>query len=236
MIAAPDPFIVVTDESTPLVHLHLWFPVGPPLDPAGMEGLTALTIRSLIRGTRRRSRAEVEEEVEGLGSELVTMTQRQAIGIGGTLLSRHLERFIAILTEVVTEPAFTDAEIHKTLREMYAELETLVDDDSALARRWFRRSLFEGTPYAHGTNGWKESLARITPDDVRAWHGQWLTRASLVVGASGPLDQGGVKTALAPLLAALPAGRPRTGGCRRRPPPRPASGWWTRPTAARRRS
>lgn len=206
MIAAPDPLIVVTDAASPLVHLHLWFPVGPPLDPPGKEGLTALTVRSLIRGTRSRSRAAVEEEVEGLGSELVTSTQRQAIGIGGTLLARHLDRFIGILTEVVTAPAFADGEIEKTRREMIAELATIVDDDNALARRWFRRTLFDGTPYAHGTNGWIPSLAALTPDDVRAWHARWFSRASLVVGASGPLDRDGLAATLAPLLAALPEG------------------------------
>lgn len=201
-----DPLILETDTRSPLVQLFLWFQAGPALDPPGKEGLTALTSRALIRGTRRRDRRAVEEAVEALGTELVTSTQRQAIGVGGTLLVRHLPTFVALLTEVVTEPAFSEEEIDRTRREMQAELDALVDDDAALAQRWIRRTLFADTRFAHGANGYPESLDRLTVADVVAWHRTVFCKASLVVAASGALDRAGLEAALAPLMAALPEG------------------------------
>lgn len=203
-----DPFILETDETSPLVSLHLWFAAGPPLDPPGREGLSALMIRALIRGTRRRDRRAVEEAVEALGTELTTSTQRHSVGIGGSLLARHLGPFVEVLAEVVAEPAFQADEVDRTRRELEAELDALVDDDNALAQRWFRRTLFAETRFAHGTNGYKESLARITVDDVTSWHQRTFCRSGLVVGASGPLTRTALEAVLAPVTAALPAGEP----------------------------
>lgn len=204
----PDPFILETDTTSPLVNLHLWFAAGPPLDPPGQAGLSALMIRALIRGTKQRDRRAIEEAAEALGSELTTSTQRTAVGIGGSLLARHLDRFVDVLAEVATEPAFLEDEVDRTRRELDAELDALVDDDGALAQRWFRRTLFADTPFAHGTNGYKDSLARITTEDVKAWHQRTFCRAGLTVGASGPLDHTALTRVLAPILDRLPLGTP----------------------------
>lgn len=198
--------VLVSDRGLPLVHLNLYFPGGPAHDPPGKEGLGTLTNRALIRGSIRRSRAEIEEAIEALGTELLTSTQSFAVGLGGSVLSRHLGAFLEHLGEIVTAPAFDPEEVAKTRREMIAQLRSVLDDDAMLGRRWLRQVLFADTRFAHGALGSRESLPDLTVDDVRAHYAQGYARENLVVGASGDVDAGELAALLAPIRAGLPAG------------------------------
>lgn len=198
--------ILETHHGLPVVHLTLYFPGGPAHDPPGKEGLTTLCNRALVRGTAHRTRREIEEAIEQLGSELLTLTQGFAVGLGGSILSRYLEVFVETLGEVVTEPAFDAVEIGKARREMIAQLQSVFDDDAMLGRRWLRRVLFADTRFAHGALGWRDTLPALTPDDVRAHYRRMYAGGNLTVGASGDVTAQRLAALLAPIRAGLPEG------------------------------
>ncbi len=208
-LAATNPgerVILVTDNGFPFVHLTLYFRVGPALDPPEKQGLTALTNRMLMRGTARRGRAELEEAIEALGTELYTSTQAHAVSLGASVLSRHLDELVGILGEMLREPAFAPEELDKVRREMLAELEAARDEDAHLARSWFRRLVFPEHPFGHRASGQKATLERITVDDVRAHFARYWTRSNLVVAASGDVEEATLKGLLDRALAGLGEG------------------------------
>lgn len=208
--AAPGgpPVILVEQQSLPLVQIGLYFAGGPPFDPPGKAGLSELTNRMLLRGTKRRGRAELEEAIEALGTELFTSTQRYAVGLGATVLDRHLPAFVALLNEVILEPALDDGEVEKVKREMLAEVAADLDDDGSVAGVWFRRLLFEGHPFGHGTHGKRDELAHLTLADVQAHYKRTYTQARLVISAAGKVDRAHLATLLEPLRYGMPEGDP----------------------------
>lgn len=210
--------LLVEHHGLPFANLFCNFQAGPAFDPPGRAGLTGVTNRMLARGTRRRGRNALEEAVEALGTELVTSTQRDAVTVGGSVLTRNLEAFAALLMEVLTEPAFTQDELDKVKREVASELLADRDDDGTLAAIWFRRLLYAGHPFGHGGQGTLSGVAAITRDEVLAHAAQTYTRDNLLVGASGDLDPQTAARLLAP-LDALPAGAHTWGFPE---PPRPA--------------
>ena len=97
--------ILVSDAAFPLVHFNAYFEGGPSFDPIGMEGLTCLTNRMLIRGTQAYSRVEFEDLVESMGTELVTSTRADAMTLGGTVLAEHFPSFVERIGEAYRAPA-----------------------------------------------------------------------------------------------------------------------------------
>ncbi len=195
--------ILVAHHALPIANVYLHFRGGPAFDPPGLEGLTSLTHRMLMRGTRRRGRAELEEAIEALGTEMSTSTQRDAVSIGGSVLGRNLEAFLELLVEVVTEPTFETDELEKVRREIQAEQVSGRDDDATLAAIWFRRTVFRGHPFGHGAVGTAAGLAAITREDVLSFAARLYSRPNLVVGASGDLEAETLLTRLRPLYDAL---------------------------------
>ena len=208
--------ILVSDGAFPYVHVNLYFRAGPAFDPPGKAGLTSLTNRMLLRGTAKRGRAELEEAIEALGTELYTSTQNHAVGLGGAVLTRHLPAYFELVGEMLSASAFDAEEVAKVRREMAAELEAAGDEDSTLARLAFRRRAFAGHPL--GNSATPASLASITRDDVVAHFERSYTRENLVVAASGDLDRDGFTALVEGATASLPQG--------------PANDWGTLPEVA----
>lgn len=202
----PISMVLVPDRVFPCAHVNLFFVAGPPFDPPGRAGLTTLTNRALIRGTRRRGRVELEEAVEILGAEMITATRNHAVSLGGPVLTRHLAAYLDLLGEALVQPALSADEVEKVKREMRAELDAAADEDGALARIWFARTLYGDHPYGHPATGSAASLARITADDVAAHARRVYCRRNLVVGASGDLTEAGLRLDLDRALAGMPDG------------------------------
>ncbi len=200
------PVILVEEHGLPIVHVSLHFSGGPAFDPPGKEGLTALTNRMLMRGTAKRGRAELEEAIESLGTELYTGTQTYATSLAGTVLRRNLEPFLALVGEVLTEPSFPEGEVEKVKREMAAELEAARDDDGTLAAIWFRKLVYPGHPYGHITLGSARSLEGLTRQDVAAHYARFYTRENVIVGISGAVKREEMQQLLDTHLAGLPTG------------------------------
>ncbi|MCB9552671.1 MAG: insulinase family protein [Myxococcales bacterium] len=200
--------VLVTDPAFPCAHLTLHFAAGPAFDPPERQGLTALTHRALIRGTRKRSREALEEAVEILGAELVTATRNHAVSLGGPVLTRHLDAYIDLVGETLCEPLLAEDEIEKVKRELLAEFEAACDEDGALARIWFQRVMYPGHPFGQGASGSKATLAAITPADVAAHAARVYTRHNLIVGASGDVTDDRLAARLGAALAPLQGGAP----------------------------
>jgi len=79
-----------------------------------------------------------------------------------------------------------------------------------LSRRVWNQT-WKGHPWAWALT--RSSLRRITPRNIRAFHESRFSRDQLQVAVAGDVDRQAALTALAPLLAELPAGSPL--------PPRP---------------
>lgn len=201
-------FIVAERSAFPYVWLNLYFGGGAPHDPPALQGLTTLTNRALLRGTAKRGRARLEEDIEILGSEVITATRNQAVSLGGAVLSRHLDAWLALVGEMLLEPRLEPTEIDKVKREMAAELESAVDHDGTVARVWFRRAIYGDHPYGHGPSGTPRTLAAITPATVAEQARRVYCRGNLLVGASGDITRAALTERIDAVLASLPEGAP----------------------------
>lgn len=200
--------IVVPQESFPIAHLSLNFRLGPADVVPAQPGLVALTHRLLQCGTLRRSRSALEEAVESLGTELGLSTQRGVVRVSASVLQRHLPKLVELFAEVLCEPALEAEEFERVRRQMIAQQEALLDDDSQLAGLALRRLLYGAHAFALGNQGSPASLRALTLEQVRAQAQRSYQRERLVVGASGAVQADALRQLLGAQLAPLRAGAP----------------------------
>jgi zinc protease len=184
--------LAVTIEEShalPLVDFELLFRTGGVQDPAGAEGLTRTTFRTLRRGTRRMNGPAVEEAIARLGARLGIDISTSYVRVHGSVIKRNLEPFFALVASLLAAPAFRAADLAQAKRETKAELDRLRDSDRALAGRWFRRTLYAGHPYARSLAGTTNSLQKTSVDDLRACYARHVVAPNLLIGFSGDVDR-----------------------------------------------
>jgi zinc protease len=165
-----------TRGATVVARLELHW--GNERSTRGRSTACALAGEMLLRGSRRHTRAELRDAFERLQSTVSVDTG------GATLQTRreHLEETLALVVEVLREPAFPEAEFDELKRSALTRAQAQLSDPTAVAGEALRRHLH---PYPKGHWHYEQTLEEriaalqaVTLADARACHRD-------LVGATG---------------------------------------------------
>ncbi len=177
------------DPSLPLIQLSASFVGGSISDPVGKEGLTRLLVRLMRRTGGGLDPEALDLKIDGLGSTLGVDVGTSSTGFSGSVITRNFQAFIQVLQDVVARPAYNDDELGRLKRETLAELNEVRDNDRALARRWFGRTLFAGHPYGRTTTGRPETLEAITVADLGDHFTRLFSQSNLALALAGDVSE-----------------------------------------------
>ena len=93
------------------------------------------------RGAGNRTRAAIDEALDGLGAGLSIVCWHDQVLYDVMALREHFDRAVEILADVVLRPTFPQDESERLRRELLANLDDLRDDDLSLIHisRFVRR-------------------------------------------------------------------------------------------------
>jgi zinc protease len=178
--------IVVPVRKLPVVTVSLITSAGAVAEPMGRDGLARLTARALLEGTQRRNGEALTEALERLGASLDAEAEWDSGALSTTVLAPRLSDGLALLAEVVLEPAFPERELERLKAERLAEILQRRAEPRGLADDMFARFAYsEESRYALPEAGSAPSISAITRADVVAFHEAWYRAGSataIVVG------------------------------------------------------
>jgi zinc protease len=160
----------VRHTQVPLVAFTLLVRRGAASDPAGKEGLAAVTADMLDEGSGDRSAIEMHEGLARLGAQFDTDIGSDATVASVTVLSRFSQRALALLSDIVVRPALRETDFARVRQLRLHRLTQLRDMPGAVADRAFLKLVYGAHPYGHSPIGSEGALAAMTVDDVRAFH------------------------------------------------------------------
>ena len=182
--------LVVRHGELPLVTADLVLPAGAAADPPRAAGVARLVLRLLETGTRSRTAEEVAWELEYQGVEMDAEAGWDAATIRMTTPRSRIGPALALLAELVREPAFPEAEVARLRDEQRAELLQRLKDPRALASDRALGFLYAaGEPYARPIAGTRESVARLTRDVVTDFYAARFAGAGAALILVGDIDE-----------------------------------------------
>jgi zinc protease len=176
---------LLSDETSEIVSLYLIFDAGSVYDPAGKNGLAALSARLLLEGAGQWQGREFIEEAQKHGIRFETGSSRDIIWISAQTprlhLAKTMELLIAMLTQTEASPEALTLAQQKLLTELSFEQQSR--EQQAMHLWW--TSVFQNHPYRFNPLGAPKDLATITSVDVKRFIYQSLTLPNLTIGMSG---------------------------------------------------
>jgi len=209
--------------SDPTVSFKIWFKVGSQDDPAGKEGLAALTAAMVSdASTLQNSYDKILEKLYPMATGYGASVDKEMTVISGRVHRDHLNAYVKLLSEAILQPAFTaeDFQRHQTNVLNYLDKTLRYSNDEALGKEMLYDAIFANTPYGHPEDGLPASVRSITLDDVKSFYRTHYTAGNVVIGIGGGYDSALVGR-LKSELNALPAGAPAPVA---KPAPRPPEG------------
>ena len=190
----------IRDAELPVAHFELAIEGGRLMDDMRTPGAANLLARMLMRGTARRTPAELEDALKSLGATIVVSARDEHFVFSGRTLARSFERTIDLLEEILLEPRWDREELALQKAAVTSEIQSDKVQPNAIADRLFEIALFgEGHIFSRNPLGTESSVAALTMGDLRAFHLNHLAPNVASFRVVGAVDEPRVRAALADL-------------------------------------
>ncbi len=150
--------IILENHKMPRVTFQLTFENDPILEK-NAAGYVEATGSLLRNGTKNRTKAEIDEEIDYLGARMNTHKN----GIFGMTLSEYTEKFLEIMADVALNPTFPKEELDKYIKRTSSGLSTAETDPNTMASN-LAKVMRYGKDHPYGELTTQETVKNITRD------------------------------------------------------------------------
>lgn len=178
--------LLLENHKLPTIAFSLWIRPGQLADPSDLPGLASFAAGMLREGTERRTSAQIANETDSLGASLSATAAfgSSYLSVDASGLTSDAPQILDLMSDVVLHPSFPASELAQYKQREQASLEQRLSNPSFLARQAFRRVLYRDAPLSV-TSPTKESIEKVTADDLRKFHDAHFRPGNSLLGVTG---------------------------------------------------
>ncbi|MBS1794406.1 MAG: insulinase family protein [Acidobacteria bacterium] len=176
---------------SPVVSFRIQFLTGSVDDPAGKEGLAALTAAMLSQGgTKSLSYDQITEEFYPMAAGFGAQTDKEMTTFSGQTHVDNLAKYYAIVRQMLLDPGFREDDFKRVKEDAinFLKVNLRESNDEELGKERLYNIIYAGTAYENHTIGRVSSLEKLTLSDVKDFYAQNYTQGNLVIGLAGGFD------------------------------------------------
>jgi predicted Zn-dependent peptidase len=162
-------------------------------------GLAEAVARVMTRETGSFNRTELQNHLDRLGFTLQASTDRDAAYISLQFPSGWAGEALALLTEILLNPRFSEQEWGATREEMIAELTSMQDQPRSVAADLLYKTAFVDTTYGRSIEDRLRDLPDLDADSLRAFWSDHYHADAMAVAYYGGASREAVSDGLAEL-------------------------------------
>ena len=177
--------LVREDDTVPTVGIRAVFPGGLRAEMPVTNGAFSYISDILPRGTQEMTAKEIAEAVADMAGRITGFSGKNTFGIKADFLSRFFPDGLALVRDVMREPAFDAAEVEKIRPELLAQLKQQEDSLTSFAFQEFNRIMFGGHPYGLNSIGSADAIKSFTPAALKEIYQKHAQPDHLVLAIAG---------------------------------------------------
>lgn len=195
---------LVEDYTVPIIAVRFVFDGGSSQDPAGKEGLANLMTGLFDEGAGDLGSDAFQTRLDDAGAEMSFNETRDGIYGSMRMLAERRDDAFDLLRLAVEKPRFDTEPVNRIRSQIVSDLVSTENDPDTIAGNKWAEALYGGHPYARRSKGTKESLAAISPADLRIAHRRMFAPDGLHVAVVGAIDAETLKRKLDAVFGDLP--------------------------------
>jgi zinc protease len=199
--------LVKEDHRLPFVEFRAALKGGVLAETSGNNGITFLLAKTLLKGTRRRSAAQIATEIESVGGGIDSYGGNNSFGVNAEVMSSDFKTGLELVSDVLLNPVFPPGELERERDVQIAGIYAQKDDLLKSASLAMRRALFGNEGYGLDTLGTETVVQNLSADDLISFHQKLVTPDNCVLAIFGDVKADEVKAAVETVFAGWkPAG------------------------------
>jgi zinc protease len=174
--------ILAERHEAPLVVVSLVLNEGRSSDPSNLPGLAAVEANSLLDGTTSMDALALDDKLAALGVTIAARADVDVTQVSMNVFSSRLDPSLGLFADALLHPAFREEDVARRKSLEIAAIRQVKNDprNSALRLASF---LTYGADHPYGRLATEASIGKITPEDLKRHHQQWVqpSNATMVI-------------------------------------------------------
>jgi zinc protease len=185
--------LVREDPRLPLVSLSAVFRSGLLAETPQTNGITRLTARVLLKGTKTRTAEQIADQIEAIGGSISSDAGNNSMSVSVHVMKPDLKTGADLLADVLLNATLPEKAIAREKEVQKAGIKQEEEQLTTVARNILRQALFTDHPYALRSNGSTESVQRLTQKDLIEFRDKYLVAKNGVISVFGNVNAAEVK-------------------------------------------
>src|SRR5207248_2103466 len=198
--------LVREDPRLPLVSMSAVFRSGLLAETPEINGITRLTARVLVKGTKTRTAEQIADQIEAIGGSISTDAGNNSMSVSVHVMKPDLKTGADLLADVLLNANFPDKAVEREKQVQLAGIKQEEEQLTAVARNILRQALFTDHPYALRANGSADSVKRLTQKDLVAFRDNYIVAKNGVISVFGNVNAAEVKHLFEQTLGKMKSG------------------------------
>src|SRR3989475_5373855 len=158
VISEPMPAVV---SST----IGIWVENGSRYESSSQNGVSHFIEHLLFKGTRKRTAAQIAEEIDAVGGVLNAFTGKEYTCYYAKVLREHLPLALDLLADIFTQSTFAAEEIERERSVIVQEISQVEDTPDDYVHELFNLAFWPGHPLSRPIAGTAETVSRLARED-----------------------------------------------------------------------
>ena len=169
-------------------------------------GIETLMLSAATEASAGFPRDRMRSELSRMGTVIGSSSNNDYSVLSLACTRMHFDRSWQIFTDVVLRPSFTKEDVSLVQERQIISLSDDTDNPDVYLQKLQDKIAYAGHPYLNSTNGTPETVAKLTPEDLRAYHTKLMQTSRLLLVIVGDLNATEVKTLVESSFGKLPRG------------------------------
>ncbi|MBU6428600.1 MAG: insulinase family protein [Cyanobacteria bacterium REEB65] len=165
--------------------LGFWVDTGTKNESAENNGISHFIEHMLFKGTKTRSPLAIAQALEDSGGSLNAFTDKEMTCYYARVLDDQVELAIDVLSDMLLNSLLDETELKREKRVILEEIKMYEDTPDELVQDMFSQAFWGDHPLGRAIVGTRQSIRRMTRDDLLAYIDRYYTPDRLVVSVAG---------------------------------------------------
>ena len=185
----PNGLTVISEEMPHIrsVSAGVWIRTGSRHEAAEVNGISHFAEHMVFKGTTTRTAEMIARQVDSFGGNLDAFTAKECVCFNVKVLDEHLDNAMDVLSDIVLNPSFNDADVKKERGVIMEEIKMDEDNPDYLVHEIFVQSFWKDHPLGRPILGTRETVRKFGPELLFDYYGKRFLAGNMVIAAAGNL-------------------------------------------------
>tara|TARA_Y100001968_G_scaffold327408_1_gene372403 strand:- start:3057 stop:4298 length:1242 start_codon:yes stop_codon:yes gene_type:complete len=186
-------FVLVSDESCPLISIDIWCKAGISFEKKNQEGIAHFLEHMIFKGSNKLKPGEFDYKIESLGGSSNASTGYDDAHYYVLIPPDKLEESLSLLTNLVFNPTINLSEFKLEKSVVIEEIRQQNDQPEEVLFNYFLERVWKCHFYGKTILGKEEQINQINVKDLKDFHHERYTVDKACIALAGNLPKDIIK-------------------------------------------